>query len=268
MAPSAACRSAAARPERARRICSTRVNMVDKVNAVGAFRRQRLRPRRRDRHRQVARGASHRLGRAHDQGADRAGGDPLRPAGRRQPEDPPDRGLRLQGRRRRHERAGLEGTVGAGAGATVGKIGGGKRDEGGLGSYASRMPNGLIVGAIVAVNAVGDIIDPDTGKVIAGVRKPDGTLADARQLLRSGRWFADRRRAARGREHDDRPGRDQREADQGRGQPRGADGRRWVCAGDLSVAHDGRRRHACSRWRPANGPARRTSRRSARSPRT
>ena len=69
------------------------------------------------------------------------------------------------------------GTVGAGAGATVGKMGGpGRSMKGGLGSAALRMPNGLVVAAIVAVNAVGDIIDPDTGKVVAGVRNPDGTL--------------------------------------------------------------------------------------------
>jgi L-aminopeptidase/D-esterase-like protein len=48
------------------------------------------------------------------------------------------------------------------------------------------MPNGLVVAAIVAVNAVGDIIDPDTGKVVAGVRNPDGGFADVRGLLRSG----------------------------------------------------------------------------------
>ena len=56
----------------------------------------------------------------------------------------------------------------------------------GLGSYAIALPNGLVVAAIVAVNAVGDIIDPDTGAVVAGVRNPDGTLADARKLLRAG----------------------------------------------------------------------------------
>jgi L-aminopeptidase/D-esterase-like protein len=79
------------------------------------------------------------------------------------------------------------GTVGAGAGATVGKMGGpGRSMKGGLGSAALRMPNGLIVAAIVAVNAVGDIIEPDTGKVVAGVRNPDGGLADVRGLLRSG----------------------------------------------------------------------------------
>ena len=56
----------------------------------------------------------------------------------------------------------------------------------GLGSYAITMPNGLVVAAIVAVNAVGDIIDPDTGKVVAGVRTAENTLADARLLLRAG----------------------------------------------------------------------------------
>ena len=75
----------------------------------------------------------------------------------------------------------------AGAGATVGKSGGPNRSmKSGLGSYSITLPNGLSVGAIVAVNAVGDIIDPDTGKVVAGVRNPDGTFADARTLLRSG----------------------------------------------------------------------------------
>ena len=80
-----------------------------------------------------------------------------------------------------------EGTIGAGAGATVGKSGGGGRSmKAGIGSYSITMPNGLSVGAIVAVNAVGDIIDPDTGRVVAGVRNPDGTFADARKILRSG----------------------------------------------------------------------------------
>ena len=56
----------------------------------------------------------------------------------------------------------------------------------GLGSAAIRMPNGLVVAAIVAVNAVGDIIDPDTAKVVAGALTPDGSFADARTILRSG----------------------------------------------------------------------------------
>jgi L-aminopeptidase/D-esterase-like protein len=86
-----------------------------------------------------------------------------------------------------------EGNVGAGAGATVGKSGGGGRAgagggpmKAGIGSAAIKMPNGLVVAAIVAVNAVGDIIDPWTGQVVAGARGADGKLADARKLLRGG----------------------------------------------------------------------------------
>lgn len=68
-----------------------------------------------------------------------------------------------------------EGNVGAGAGATVGKVFGGKRAmKGGIGTASIKLPTGLSVGAIVAVNAVGDIIDPATGKIIAGARTPDG----------------------------------------------------------------------------------------------
>jgi L-aminopeptidase/D-esterase-like protein len=81
-----------------------------------------------------------------------------------------------------------EGNVGAGAGATVGKIeGGGRSMKGGTGSASITLPNGLVVGAIVAVNAVGDVIDPHSNRVIAGIRTRDGkSLADARRLVRSG----------------------------------------------------------------------------------
>jgi L-aminopeptidase/D-esterase-like protein len=80
-----------------------------------------------------------------------------------------------------------EGSVGAGAGATVGKFGGpGRAMKSGLGTASITLPSGLVVAAIVAVNAVGDIIDPATGKVVAGVRNPDDTFADARTILRSG----------------------------------------------------------------------------------
>jgi L-aminopeptidase/D-esterase-like protein len=79
-----------------------------------------------------------------------------------------------------------EGNVGAGAGATVGKSAG-RPMKAGLGSAAIRLPNGLVVAALVAVNAVGDIIDPSSGQVVAGTRTPDGKhLADARKLLRAG----------------------------------------------------------------------------------
>jgi L-aminopeptidase/D-esterase-like protein len=84
-----------------------------------------------------------------------------------------------------------EGNVGAGAGATVGKIGGGGGAmKGGLGTASITVPSGtdmLVVGAIVAVNAIGDVSDPRSGVLIAGVRTADGkSLADARKLLRLG----------------------------------------------------------------------------------
>ncbi|HET7697234.1 MAG TPA: P1 family peptidase [Vicinamibacterales bacterium] len=83
-----------------------------------------------------------------------------------------------------------EGNVGAGAGATVGKSGGrasgGGPMKAGIGSAAIKLANGLVVAAIVAVNAVGDIIDPLTGQVVAGARGADGKLLDARRLLRGG----------------------------------------------------------------------------------
>ena len=81
-----------------------------------------------------------------------------------------------------------EGSVGAGAGATVGKMmGGGRAMKGGIGSAALVMADGLIVAAIVAVNAVGSVIDPRTGKPVAGVRTADGRgLEDPFGLVRRG----------------------------------------------------------------------------------
>ncbi len=71
-----------------------------------------------------------------------------------------------------------EGNVGAGAGATVGKLFGMDRAmKGGLGSTSIKLSDGkssLTVGAIVAVNAVGDVIDPRSGKIVAGARTKDG----------------------------------------------------------------------------------------------
>lgn len=80
----------------------------------------------------------------------------------------------------------VEGNVGAGAGATVGKMGRRMPMKAGIGSAAIRLPNGMTVAAIVAVNAVGDIIDPENGRVVAGARNADGSLADVRRLIRSG----------------------------------------------------------------------------------
>ncbi|WP_446742192.1 P1 family peptidase [Silvibacterium acidisoli] len=69
-----------------------------------------------------------------------------------------------------------EGNVGAGAGATVGKMFGPKyRMKSGLGTASVKIGDtGIVVGAVVAVNAVGDIIDPQTGKIVCGARSEDG----------------------------------------------------------------------------------------------
>lgn len=80
-----------------------------------------------------------------------------------------------------------EGTVGAGAGATIGKLRGGRPMKGGLGSASLRTADGLIVGAVMVVNAVGSVVDPRTGRAIAGVLSADGrTLLDPHELVRRG----------------------------------------------------------------------------------
>ncbi len=80
-----------------------------------------------------------------------------------------------------------EGNVGAGAGATVGKLYGGKRAmKAGIGTASIKLA-ALTVGAIVAVNAVGDIVDPMTGRPIAGARTEDGKrLLNTREAMLRG----------------------------------------------------------------------------------
>lgn len=64
-----------------------------------------------------------------------------------------------------------EGNVGAGAGASVGKMFGLKLSmKSGLGTASMDIGGGVIVGALVAVNAFGDVVDPQTGQIIAGLR--------------------------------------------------------------------------------------------------
>ena len=84
----------------------------------------------------------------------------------------------------------VEGSVGAGAGATNGKLFGPKSMmKGGLGTASTAIGGtGVTVRAIIAVNAVGDVIDPATGRIVAGARKPDGSgFLDTMAQLRQGR---------------------------------------------------------------------------------
>ena len=80
-----------------------------------------------------------------------------------------------------------EGNVGAGTGAAVGKIFGIQcAMKGGIGT-ASVTVDGITVGALIACNALGDVIDPDTAQVIAGARTNDGLrLRDTRRALLRG----------------------------------------------------------------------------------
>lgn len=85
-----------------------------------------------------------------------------------------------------------QGSVGAGTGASVGKIlGMGRAMKGGLGSCAMQV-EGLQVGALVAVNCLGDVMDPLSGEKLAGVLGDDGrTVADTEEIMI--RSFAEKR---------------------------------------------------------------------------
>lgn len=74
------------------------------------------------------------------------------------------------------------GAIGAGIGATVGKAPGIMSSPGGVGSACKHLDSGLIVAAIVVVNALGNVVDPRTGEIIAG-GKEDGSFVDITERL-------------------------------------------------------------------------------------
>lgn len=81
----------------------------------------------------------------------------------------------------------VEGSVGAGTGATVGKI----LDielatKGGIGYSERALADEITVGAIVAVNAVGDVVDPTNGKIVGGTRSSTGGWLDSSAYLLAG----------------------------------------------------------------------------------
>lgn len=72
------------------------------------------------------------------------------------------------------------GNVGVGTGATIGKIIGNKSAmKAGIGSAVVQIGNGIYVGAIIALNAFGDVYDPSNGQIIAGARQPGKTNIQA-----------------------------------------------------------------------------------------
>lgn len=82
-----------------------------------------------------------------------------------------------------------EGNVGAGTGATVGKIRSiSQAMKGGVGSFTIALGASVLVSALVAVNALGDVIEPKTGKIVAGARKAPDTqeFLDSARAIRDG----------------------------------------------------------------------------------
>ena len=88
-----------------------------------------------------------------------------------------------------------QGNAGAGLGATVGKIlGMGQAMKSGIGTASLTIGAGVVVGALVAVNAFGDVIDPSNGEILAGARSRDvgplhigakGYFADTLQVMQT-----------------------------------------------------------------------------------
>ena len=90
-----------------------------------------------------------------------------------------------------------EGSVGAGTGATVGHLRGiARATKGGLGTASRRLKSGAVVGALVAVNAFGDVIDPTSGRIVGGPRSNDehsfvSTVENIEELRTRARRFGE-----------------------------------------------------------------------------
>lgn len=88
------------------------------------------------------------------------------------------------------DRAVAEGCVGAGTGATVGKLFGMKRAmKSGMGTFTVTLPSGVLVSALVAVNALGDVRDPTARAIVAGARASEDSaeFADAERAMLEGK---------------------------------------------------------------------------------
>ena len=86
-----------------------------------------------------------------------------------------------------------EGSVGAGTGATVAKLLGSDRCvKGGTGTASIDLGGGVVVGALMCVNALGGVRDPESGEMVAGPRDADGAMLDAMSLITSPGYDAPR----------------------------------------------------------------------------
>jgi L-aminopeptidase/D-esterase-like protein len=102
----------------------------------------------------------------------------------------PDAAMAYQACRHASSEAVEEGSVGVGTGATVGKLFGQSRAcKGGVGTASLKGKAEVVVGALVAVNALGDVMDERTGEILAGLRDEEGKrLVSTTGLLRQGVW--------------------------------------------------------------------------------
>lgn len=98
----------------------------------------------------------------------------------------PDRNMGYEAAARASKDPVAQGNAGAGMGASVGKMGGfANAMKSGLGSASIALPSGLVVGAVVAVNAVGHVFDPQSGQIVAGPRNEKGQIVDSVELMKT-----------------------------------------------------------------------------------
>ena len=149
-----------------------------------------------------------------------------------------------------------EGSVGAGTGATVAKLRGPDRAvKGGLGTWALDLGGGLVVGALMVVNAVGGVHDPDTGELVAGARIGGGGMTGWREWL--GASNGDAGGPAAGENTDHRRRGDERGAHEGAGEQAGGGSARRHRARGAPGAHDvGRGHDVRAGYRNARRPGR------------
>ncbi len=99
----------------------------------------------------------------------------------------PDEGMGYEACRRASSEYVPQGCVGAGAGASVGKLlGPGQATKAGIGTASIKI-GGITVGALVVLNAFGDVVRPEDGRIVAGARSPgDGSFVDTVRELQKG----------------------------------------------------------------------------------
>ncbi|WP_103105146.1 P1 family peptidase [Brevibacillus reuszeri] len=98
----------------------------------------------------------------------------------------PDRAMGFEAAAAANREDCAQGNVGAGTGASVGKLNGFDHAmKSGVGTASISLPNGLVVGALVAVNAVGHVVEPQTGEILAGPRDEEGQIQDSVEMMKA-----------------------------------------------------------------------------------